>query len=98
MQPKDTMPYILTVDIRFPSNAFPASLNSILHPTSLALLASQARPESPDPIFNCIAHDPQNAFRLVDHEPAADDGDTSFLEKLRTLWLTNRFKWGRSTE
>ncbi|KAF4609967.1 hypothetical protein D9613_010373 [Agrocybe pediades] len=81
---------------------FSASLNFILHPTSLSpILASQARPESQDLIFNffnCIAHAPQNAFRLVDHELAADDGDTSFLEKFRTLWLINRFKWGRSTE
>ncbi|KAF9552839.1 Nrap protein [Agrocybe pediades] len=105
-----------TVDIGSPSNAFLASMSSILrqglgdraravailHPTSLPRPVSQAHPESPDSIFIGIVHDPQNAFRLVDHGPAADDQDTSLLEKFRALWgdksELRRFKDGRIVE
>jgi len=75
---------------------------AILHPSSLPRPVSQAHPESPDVIFIGIVHDPQNAFRLVDHGPAADEQDQSILENFRNLWgdksELRRFKDGRIVE
>lgn len=75
---------------------------TILHPTSVPRALSQAHPSSPDVIFIGIVHDPQHAFRLVDHGPTADSEDQLSLKKFRELWgdkaELRRFKDGRITE
>ncbi|CAA7262477.1 unnamed protein product [Cyclocybe aegerita] len=105
-----------TLDAGSPSTALLASMSSllrqglgdrsraitILHPSSLPRSISQAHPSSPDAIFIGILHDPQNAFRLVDHGPAADEQDEAALQKFRDLWgekaELRRFKDGRIVE
>ncbi len=75
---------------------------AILHPSSTSRPTSQAHPSSPDVAFIGILHNPQNAFRLVDHGPAADDQAQDALEKFRQFWgdksELRRFKDGRIVE
>ncbi|KAF8178500.1 Nrap protein [Pholiota molesta] len=105
-----------TIDIGSPANALLASVSAvlrqglgdrsravaILHPSSIPRNTSQAHPSSPDVIFVGIIHDPQHAFRLVDHGPAADAEDEVALQKFRELWgdkaELRRFKDGRILE
>ncbi|KAF8908204.1 Nrap protein [Gymnopilus junonius] len=105
-----------TIDIGSPSNALLASISAILrqglgdrsravtllHPSSLPRPLSQAHPSSPDIVFIGIIHNPQHAFRLVDHGPAADEQNQAALEKFRGLWgdksELRRFKDGRIVE
>ncbi|PPQ96699.1 hypothetical protein CVT26_010251 [Gymnopilus dilepis] len=114
-KPRNSSPHS-TIDVGSPSNALLASISSILrqglgdrsraitllHPSSLPRPISQAHPSSPDTIFIGVIHDPQHAFRLVDHGPAADEQDQSVLEKFRALWgdksELRRFKDGRIVE
>ncbi|PPQ69881.1 hypothetical protein CVT25_005586 [Psilocybe cyanescens] len=104
------------VDIGSPSNAMLSSMSAlirqglgdrsravaILYPSSLPRSVSQAHPLSPDVIFIGIIHNPEHAFRLVDHGPAADEQDQSVLVKFRALWGSKselrRFKDGRIVE
>lgn len=75
---------------------------ALLHPSSLSRSVSQAHPSSPDTIFVGIVHDPQHAFRLVDHGPAAGEQDQAILDQFRELWgdkaELRRFKDGRIVE
>lgn len=75
---------------------------AILHPSSTSRSISQAHPSSPNIAFIGILHNPQNAFRLVDHGPAADDQDQDALEQFRQFWgdksELRRFKDGRIVE
>jgi len=105
-----------TLDSGTPSTALLASISSLLrsglgdrsravvllHPSSLSRSVSQAHPSTPDTIFVGIVHDPQHAFRLVDHGPAAGEQDQSILDQFRELWgdkaELRRFKDGRIVE
>ncbi|KDR70120.1 hypothetical protein GALMADRAFT_254950 [Galerina marginata CBS 339.88] len=105
-----------TIDLGSPSNALLASMSglirrglgdrsravTLLHPSSLPRPVSQAHPSSPDTVFIGLIHNPQHAFRLVDHGPAADEQDQSVLDKFRALWgdksELRRFKDGRIVE
>ena len=105
-----------TLDSGSPSTALMSSLGSlisrglgdrvqaaaILHPSPAARPVSQAHPFVPDVIVICLVLDPQNAFRLVDHGPAADDEDQVALNDFRELWgdksELRRFKDGRIIE
>ena len=104
------------LDCGSPQNAFLSSLTSIirqglgnrsravtvLHPSSTSRPISQAHPSILDVIFIGIVHNPQHAFHLVDHGPAADDQDQVALEQFRDLWgdksELRRFKDGRIVE
>lgn len=105
-----------TLDSGSPQNALLSSLTSIirrglgnrsravtvLHPSSTSRPTSQAHPSTPDVIFIGIIHNPQHAFHLVDHGPAADDQDQVALEEFRDFWgdksELRRFKDGRIVE
>ncbi|KAH9476209.1 Nucleolar protein 6 [Psilocybe cubensis] len=105
-----------TLDIGSPANALLSSISTIvrqglgdrsravalLHPSSLSRSVSQAHPSSPDTIFIGIIHNPEHAFRLVDHGPAADANDQTALETFRAFWGSKselrRFKDGRIAE
>ena len=105
-----------TLDFGSPQNALLSSLISIirrglgdrsravtvLHPSSTFRPTSQAHPSSPDIIFIGIIHNPQHAFHLVDHGPAASDQDQVALEQFRDFWgdksELRRFKDGRIVE
>ena len=75
---------------------------AILHPSPAARPVSQAHPFVPDVIVIGLVLDPQNAFRLVDHGPAADDEAQVALNDFRELWgdksELRRFKDGRIVE
>jgi U3 small nucleolar RNA-associated protein 22 len=75
---------------------------TILHPSSSTRPLSQALPTNPDVLYIGVIHDPQNAFRLVDHGPAADESDPAIAERFRDLWgdkaELRRFKDGRIIE
>ncbi|KIJ96360.1 GMC oxidoreductase [Laccaria amethystina LaAM-08-1] len=72
---------------------------AILHPFPAARPVSQAHPFVLDVIVVGLVLDPQNAFRLVNHGPAADDEDQVALNTFRELWgdksELRRFKDGR---
>jgi len=72
---------------------------ALLHSSSTSRPISQAHPSSPDHIFIGIIHDPQHAFRLVDHGPAAGEQDQAILKNFREMWgdksELRRFKDGR---
>ena len=105
-----------TLDFGSPQNALLSSLTSIirrglgnrsravtvLHPSSTSRPTSQAHPSTPDVIFLGIIHNPQQAFHLVDHGPAAGDEDQVALEQFREFWggksELRRFKDGRILE
>ena len=105
-----------TLDFGSPQNALLSSLTSIirrglgnrsravtvLHPSSTSRPTSQAHPSTPDVIFIGIIHNPQQAFHLVDHGPAAGDEDQVALEQFREFWgeksELRRFKDGRILE
>ncbi|KAF8154805.1 Nrap protein [Crassisporium funariophilum] len=105
-----------TLDSGSPVNALLTSLSSlirrglgdrsravaILHPSSTSRPISQAHPSSPETICIGVVHNPQHAFRLVDHGPAADDQDQAVLEQFREFWgdksELRRFKDGRIVE
>ena len=104
------------LDFGSPQNALLSSLTSIirrglgnrsravtvLHPSSTSRPTSQAHPSTPDVIFIGIIHNPQHAFHLVDHGPAAGDEDHVALEQFRDFWgeksELRRFKDGRILE
>ena len=58
---------------------------AILHPSPAAPSVSQAHPFVPDVIVIGLVLNPQNAFHLVDHGPAADDEDQVALNDFREL-------------
>ncbi|KAJ7510322.1 Nrap protein [Mycena galericulata] len=105
-----------TLDIGSPANAlisFIAALLrqglgnrtkaiTILHPSPSTRPLSQALPTNPDVLYIGLIHDPQNAFRLVDHGPAADEADPAIAERFRDFWgdkaELRRFKDGRIIE
>ncbi|KAJ7746600.1 Nrap protein [Mycena metata] len=106
----------LTLDIGSPANALISSVAAllrqglgdrtkaiaILHPSSSTRPLSQALPTNPDVIYVGLIHDPHNAFRLVDHGPAADETDPAIAESFRNFWgdkaELRRFKDGRIIE
>ncbi|KAF9531369.1 Nrap protein [Crepidotus variabilis] len=75
---------------------------AILHPSSTARPLSQAHPSNPDIVVIGIIHNPQDAFRLVDHGPAAEEQDETVLMQFRERWgdkaELRRFKDGRIGE
>ncbi|KAJ7178760.1 Nrap protein [Mycena crocata] len=75
---------------------------TILHPSSSTRPLSQALPTNPDVLYIGLIHDPHNAFRLVDHGPAADETDPAVVERFRDFWgdkaELRRFKDGRIIE
>ena len=75
---------------------------AFLHPSSEARSISQAHPGNPSVIHIGLLHDPEYAYRLVDHGPAADDPDPSRAEQFREFWgeksELRRFKDGRIME
>ncbi|KAJ7454829.1 Nrap protein [Mycena latifolia] len=105
-----------TLDVGSPANALISSMVTllqqglsnrtkaitILHPSSSTRPLSQALPTNPDVLYIGLIHDPQNAFRLVDHGPAADEPDPSIAERFRDFWgdkaELRRFKDGRIIE
>ncbi|KAJ7039536.1 Nrap protein, partial [Mycena alexandri] len=105
-----------TLDIGSPANALISSIAAllrqglgnrtkaiaILHPSSSTRPLSQALPTNPDVIYVGLIHDPHNAFRLVDHGPAADETDPAIVERFRDFWggkaELRRFKDGRIIE
>ncbi|KAJ6460366.1 Nrap protein [Mycena vitilis] len=106
----------LTLDTGSPANALISSIATllrqglsnranaitILHPSPTTRPLSQALPTNPDVIYIGLIHDPQNAFRLVDHGPAADEADPTIAERFRDFWgdkaELRRFKDGRIIE
>ncbi|TRM70534.1 Nrap protein [Schizophyllum amplum] len=104
------------IDKGTPSNACLAALSSvlqqalgnrvkavaILHPSSFSRPLEDALPATPSAIHIGIIHDPEHAFRLVDHGPPADDPDPTHAATFRALWGSKaelrRFKDGRITE
>lgn len=104
------------MDTGSPANALIASLTSILreglgnrtkaatvlNPPTPPRSLSQAHPSNPSVIHIGLIHNPQNAFRLVDHGPAADDEDQSEKQRFRDFWgekaELRRFKDGRIIE
>ncbi|KAF7375127.1 Mannose-6-phosphate isomerase [Mycena sanguinolenta] len=105
-----------TLDIGSPANALISSMTTLLRQglgnrvNAIAILnaapstrpLSQALPTNPDVIYVGLIHDPHNAFRLVDHGPAADEPDASVAERFREFWgdkaELRRFKDGRIIE
>ncbi|PPQ69344.1 hypothetical protein CVT24_001638 [Panaeolus cyanescens] len=105
-----------TLDAGAPANQLLASMNSVilrglgdrsravalLYPSVSGRPLSQAHPSSPETVFVGIIHDPTNAFRLVDHGPAAEDTDEVAREEFRDFWGNKaelrRFKDGRIVE
>lgn len=75
---------------------------AFLHPSSEARPISQAHPVNPSVIHIGLVHDPEHAYRLVDHGPAADDPDPTQAERFREFWgeksELRRFKDGRIVE
>ncbi|KAJ7116340.1 Nrap protein [Mycena epipterygia] len=105
-----------TLDIGSPANALISSMATllhqglgnrtkaiaILHPSPSTRPLSQALPTNPDVLYIGLIHDPHNAFRLVDHGPAADESDPAIAERFRDFWgdkaELRRFKDGRIIE
>lgn len=75
---------------------------ALLHPSTSGRSLSQAHPSSPESVFVGIINDPANAFRLVDHGPAAEDTDEVARQEFRDFWGNKaelrRFKDGRIVE
>lgn len=98
------------------SNAVLASLDSllrqalgnrtkvvaILHASPQPRPISQALPSNPSIIHIGLILDPEHAFRLVDHGPAAAESDEAVTERFRELWgdkaELRRFKNGSIDE
>ncbi|KAJ8522745.1 hypothetical protein ONZ45_g757 [Pleurotus djamor] len=78
--------------------------SAILHPSSSPRPLTQAVPATSEltHILIALVLDSQHAFRLVDHGPAADESDTSVVERFREFWgdkaELRRFKDGRIVE
>ncbi|KAJ7721723.1 Nrap protein [Mycena maculata] len=105
-----------TLDIGSPANALISSIAAllhqglgnrtkaitILHPSPSTRPLSQALPTNPDVLYIGLIHDPHNAFRLVDHGPAAEESDPTIAEHFRDFWgdkaELRRFKDGRIIE
>ncbi|EIN13041.1 Nrap protein [Punctularia strigosozonata HHB-11173 SS5] len=81
-----------------------AKVTTLLHPSvsSLRSTSVPSLPPIPPVVFIGLVLDPEHAFRLVDHGPAAEEGDTPELTAFRKLWgpkaELRRFKDGRITE
>ncbi|KAF9462511.1 Nrap protein [Collybia nuda] len=106
----------LTMDTGSTANALIASLTytlrrglgnrtkaaTVLSSPSSPRSLSQAHPSNPSVIYIGLIHHPQNAFRLVDHGPAADDEDEVEKQRFRDFWgekaELRRFKDGRIIE
>ncbi|KAF8634052.1 hypothetical protein AX17_004316 [Amanita inopinata Kibby_2008] len=75
---------------------------TILHPSSPLRPLTQANSSIFDIIYIGIIYDPEHAFRLVDHGPAADEQDQSVIQAFRDFWgdkaELRRFKDGRILE
>ncbi|KAJ7220018.1 Nrap protein [Mycena pura] len=75
---------------------------TILHAPSSTRPLSQALPTDPAVLCIGLILDPQHAFRLVDHGPAADEPDPAIVERFRDFWgdkaELRRFKDGRIIE
>ncbi|KAH0579235.1 hypothetical protein H2248_003386 [Termitomyces sp. 'cryptogamus'] len=105
-----------SLDFGSPANALMTSLSSLLHhglgdrtkaiailhePSSPRVL-SQAHPSNAGIIYLGLIHNSSTAFRLVDHGPAAEEEDTSKIQRFRDFWgdkaELRRFKDGRIIE
>jgi U3 small nucleolar RNA-associated protein 22 len=75
---------------------------AILHPPSSPRPLSQALPSNHDIVLIGLIHNAQNAYRLVDHGPAADEEDKTKTHQFRDFWgekaELRRFKDGRIQE
>ncbi|KAJ7242747.1 Nrap protein [Mycena haematopus] len=105
-----------TLDTGSPANALISSMTALLRQglgnrvNVIAILnaapsprpLSQALPTNPDVIYVGLIHNPRNAFRLVDHGPAADEPNLAIAERFREFWgdkaELRRFKDGRIVE
>ncbi|PFH49460.1 hypothetical protein AMATHDRAFT_178762 [Amanita thiersii Skay4041] len=114
-KPRETNPRI-TMDCGSTHSAFISSLDSllhqglsdrvkavtILHPSSTPRPLSQAHPSISSIMYIGLVHDPEHAFRLVDHGPAADEQNETLVQNFRQLWgdkaELRRFKDGRIQE
>ncbi|KXN85109.1 U3 small nucleolar RNA-associated protein 22 [Leucoagaricus sp. SymC.cos] len=105
-----------TMDKGSPFHALIASIDLLLHkglddrtkvitildPSSSPRALNQGLPNTPNVIYIGLVYHPQNATRLVDHGPAADEQDQSLIAAFRELWgekaELRRFKDGRIIE
>ncbi|KAA1477008.1 Nrap protein [Dentipellis sp. KUC8613] len=75
---------------------------SFLHPPSESRPLTQAHPSTPSIIYIGLVFDPEHAFRLVDHGPAASETESEASLQFRELWgdkaELRRFKDGRIVE
>ncbi|KAI0051574.1 Nrap protein [Auriscalpium vulgare] len=76
---------------------------SILHSSSEPRPLSQAHPITPSIVCIGLVLDSENAFRLVEHGPAASEEETNAAKEFRDLWGDNkaelrRFKDGSIVE
>ena len=75
---------------------------AILHATSEPRPVSQAYPPTPSIVHIGIIHDQENAFRIVEHGPSADEANRESATRFRDLWgekaELRRFKDGRIVE
>ena len=75
---------------------------AILHAPSSSRPLSQALPSNHDTILIGLIHNPQTAYRLIDHGPSADEEDKDKSLEFRDFWgekaELRRFKDGRIQE
>ncbi|KAF8443704.1 Nrap protein [Boletus edulis BED1] len=76
---------------------------AIFHPSSnVRSISEMSRPARMSVIHIGLIYSPEDAFRLVDHGPAAGEQDTEAAKEFRQLWgpksELRRFKDGRITE
>lgn len=75
---------------------------AVLHPSSQPRPISQANPSNPSIIFIGLILNTENAFRLVDHGPAAQEQESEAARQFRELWgekaELRRFKDGSIVE
>ncbi|TFY65726.1 hypothetical protein EVG20_g5372 [Dentipellis fragilis] len=75
---------------------------SLLHPSSESRPLTQAHPSTPSTIYVGLVFEPEHAFRLVDHGPAASETESEASQQFRELWgdkaELRRFKDGRIVE
>lgn len=75
---------------------------AIMHPPSPLRPLSQALPSNHDIVLIGLIHNPQNAYRLVDHGPAVDEEDKTKAQQFLDFWgekaELRRFKDGRIQE
>lgn len=75
---------------------------AILHPSNQAWSLSQAHPPNQPIVYVGLVLDTENAFRLVDHGPSAEEAETAVAKRFRDFWgdksELRRFKDGSIME